>query len=168
MGLMDILQQYAVRPTDTHQDFEEVAQQVPPDILGSGLAQAFRSDQTPPFGNIVSQLFGNSNPSQRVGLLNELLRSAGPAVLSSIAGGALGKLLHGSNAGGAPAQVTPETAREITPEQASEIAAAAQKSDPGILDRVGSYYAQHPQVVKGLGGALLAVALGHMANRMQR
>ena len=77
MGLMDILQQYANRPTDTHQDFDEVAKQVPPAVLSEGLAHAMRSDQTPDFGSLVGQVFGGSNPQQRSGLLGELLRSAG-------------------------------------------------------------------------------------------
>ena len=52
MDIADILKQYADRPTDTHTDFDEVARQVPPDVLGSGIAQAFRSEQTPDFGNM--------------------------------------------------------------------------------------------------------------------
>lgn len=47
MGWMDILQQQAQRPTSTEADFDEVAPQVSPDVLGNGVAQAFRSDQTP-------------------------------------------------------------------------------------------------------------------------
>ena len=49
MDIADILKQYADRPTDTQTDFDEVARQVPPDVLGGGIAQAFRSDQTPDF-----------------------------------------------------------------------------------------------------------------------
>ena len=59
------------------------------------------------------------------------------------------------------------TAATVTPDQVQEIAAAAEKQDPSVLDRVGAYYAQHPEVVKVLGGAALAVALGQIANRMK-
>ena len=82
MDIADILKQYADRPTDTQTDFDEVARQVPPDVLGSGIAQAFRSEQTPEFGNMIGSLFGGSNPQQRAGLLGQLIRSVAPAVLS--------------------------------------------------------------------------------------
>ena len=42
MNVMDILRPYVDRPTDTQQDFDEVARQVPADTLGEGLADAFR------------------------------------------------------------------------------------------------------------------------------
>jgi hypothetical protein len=167
MSIMDILQQYAARATDTHQDFDEVAKQVPPEVLGDGIAQAMRSGRTPPFGDMVGQLFGHSNPLQRAGLLTQLIRSVGPGALASIAGGVLGRL--GQSAGSAPqAQVSPADVESVTSEQAREIAAAAEKQDPGVMDKVGSYYAQHPEVFKALGGAALAIALGQMANRMKR
>ena len=167
MGIMDILQQYAARATDTHQDFDEVARQVPPEVLGDGIAQAMRSDRTPPFGDMVGQLFGHSNPQQRAGLLTQLIRSIGPGALASIAGGVLGRL--GQSAGGqAQPQVSPADVENVTPEQAREIATAAEQKDPGVMDKVGSYYAQHPEVFKALGGAALAIALGQMANRMKR
>ncbi len=166
MNITDILQQYAVRPTDTQTDFDEVARQVPPDVLGSGIAQAFRSDQTPSFGNMIGSLFGGSNPEQRAGVLGQLLRSVAPAILSGLAGGKLGSLIQGAQ-GGTP-NVNPADVGNVTAAQAEEVATAAEKNDPGILDRVGAYYAQHPEVVKVLGGAALAIALGQMAQRMKR
>ena len=71
MTLGDILDQYASRPTSTEADFDHVAPQVSPEVLGDGIAEAFRSDQTPAFGNMVGQLFGNSDSSQRAGLLKD-------------------------------------------------------------------------------------------------
>ena len=88
MGLMDILQQYsnlgAAPSPYAHDHFDEVARTAPPDVLGQGVADAFRSDQTPAFGEMVSQMFGRSNPQQQAGALNQLLRSLGPAVLASL------------------------------------------------------------------------------------
>ncbi|HSO73404.1 MAG TPA: hypothetical protein VLU47_01080 [Blastocatellia bacterium] len=88
MNVIDILKQYAERPTDTETDFDEVARQVPPEVLGNGIAQAFRSDQTPSFGDMIGNLLGGSNSQQRAGLLNQLIQAVGPAVLSGVAGGA--------------------------------------------------------------------------------
>jgi hypothetical protein len=52
----------------------------------------------------------------------------------------------------------------VTPAQAAELAAAAHAKDP-IVDRVGSFHSKHPQVVKALGAAALAVAMSHVARR---
>ncbi len=170
MNVMDILKQYAERPTDTETDFDEVVRQVPPDVLGSGIAQAFRSDQTPSFGDMIGNLLGGSNAQQRTGLLNQLIQAVGPAVLSGVAGGALGRLVQGLQNQSTSAQptLTPAQVEQLTPQQLKEIAVAAEKKDPTVLDKVGSFYAQYPDLVKMLGGAALAIALGQMANRMKR
>ena len=167
MDIADILKQYADRPTDTQTDFDEVSRQVPPDVLGSGIAQAFRSEQTPDFGNMVGSLFGGSNSQQRAGLLGQLIRSVAPAVLSGLAGGALGRMFQGAKPGAQPT-VAPADVVDVTPDQVREVAAAAEKNDPSVLDRIGAYYAEHPEVVKALGGTALAIALGQMATRMRR
>ena len=168
MNLTDILKQYADSPTDTHADFDTVARQVAPDVLGNGMAQAMRSDQTPSFGNMIGSLFGGSDPQQRAGLLTQLIRAAGPAVMAGLGGGALGRIVQGMRGGHDTAQpptLTPSDAAQVTPDQLQEIAAGAEKADPSIFDKVGAYYAQHPEVFKVLGGAALAIALGQMANR---
>lgn len=58
--------------------------------LGSGLADAFRSDRTPDFATMATRLFGGSNPQQRAGLLGQLIRSVDLALLSTLGGGELG------------------------------------------------------------------------------
>ncbi len=93
-----ILGQYtganSVQPTEqVEQDFDQVAQNAPHEELQQGLTEAFRSDQTPPFGQMVGQLFGQADNHQRTGMLNQLLGGAGPSVLGSLLGsGALGSL----------------------------------------------------------------------------
>jgi len=165
MGILDILQQYAnpsavPQSGDVHEHFDEVARQASPQDLGNGVAAAFRSDATPPFGQMIGNLFGQSNPQQRAGILNQLVQVLGSGALSSIAGGALGRVLGGS--GNAAPTITPDQAQQISPADAATIAEHAEKSDPSILDRAGQFYAQHPQLVKGLGAAALAIALGRM------
>jgi len=171
MGLMDILDRYAnataVPNSDiARQHFDEVSRTAPPELLGQGVADAFRADSTPPFGEMVGQMFGQSNPQQQAGLLNQLLRSVGPGLLSALGGGILGRMSAPSNSG-AP-QLTPEQASQLTPEQVKEIASGAERNDPSVLDRIGAFYADHPQVVKTLGSAALAIALAGVANRMRR
>ena len=171
MGLMDILQQYAnsasgANASVDHAHYDEVARTAPPEVMGQGLGDAFRDRNTPPFAQLVGQLFGQSNPQQRAGVLNQLIGAAGPGVLASIAGGSLSRLLGHTTGGAAP--VTPDQASALSPEQVQEIASHAEQRDPGIVDRIGGIYAQHPQIVKTLGSAVLDVALAGVANRMRR
>jgi len=168
MNVIDILKSYAERPTDTTQDFDEVARAVPASTLGEGLADAFKSDRTADFASLAASLFGGSSPQQRAGLVGQLIRSVAPAVLSTIAGGMLGKVARASTPTQGDADIAPEQASQLSEAEVRELAAAAQNQDPSVLDRVGSYYAQHPEVVKVLGGAALAVALGQIAQRMKR
>jgi hypothetical protein len=165
MGLLDILQQYtdpARAPTDrVEEHFDQVARQSDPRDLGNGVAAAFRSDSTPPFGQMIGDLFGRSDPQQRAGILNQIVQSVGAGGLASIAGGILGRVLGGTG-GNAPATITPEQAARISPADATVIAEHAEKKDPTIMDRAGEFYAQHPDLVKGLGAAALAIALGRM------
>ena len=133
------------------------------------MTEAFRSDQTPPFPQMVGQLFGNSDSGQRAGMLNQLLGGIGPGVLSSLAGGVLGNMF-GGNATTMPRRRRSRRSRhrQMTPEQVQQIAEKAEQDNPGIVDRMGEFYAEHPQLVKGLGGAALALVLGRMAQGMRR
>ncbi len=168
MGLMDILQQYtnpaAANQDRAHEDFDHVYDAAPREVLGQGMGDAFRSDATPPFGDMVSQMFSKSDPHQKAGLLNHLLGSLGPGLLSSLGGGILGRM--GSAKGSAP-QMTPEDAEQLSPDQVRELAQKAEQHDPSVMDRVGGFYAEHPQLLKTLGSAALAVALAGMSNRMR-
>jgi hypothetical protein len=166
--LGNLLQQYLGGNAGANQaqatdDFDRVAQQAPREEVARGVTQALRSDQTPPFPQMVGNLFGNGNPDQRAGMLNQLLSSIGPSLLSGGAGGILGNLL-----GGGQNRVTPEQASQLSPDQVTQIAAQAEQHNPGIVDRMGDFYAEHPTLVKSLGGAALAIALGHMAQGMKR
>jgi hypothetical protein len=164
--LGNLLQQYLggnANQAQATDDFDRVAQQAPREEVARGVTQALRSDQTPPFPQMVGNLFGNGNPDQRAGMLNQLLSSIGPSLLSGGAGGILGNLL-----GGGQNRVTPEQASQLSPDQVTQIAAQAEQHNPGIVDRMGDFYAEHPTLVKSLGGAALAIALGHMAQGMQR
>lgn len=146
-------------------DFDQVARNAPRAAVAEGVTEALRSDQTPPFPQMVSQLFDKSDANQRAGMLNQLLRGIGPGVLSSVAGGALGNLFRGNEA---PAAITPDQAATMTPQQVEQIAKQAEQENPSIVDRMGDFYAEHPQLVKTIGGAALAILLGRVAQGMQR
>ena len=54
------------------QHFDQVAQAAPQQALAGGLADVFRAEETPPFPQMVGQLFGQSGPQERAGLLQQL------------------------------------------------------------------------------------------------
>jgi hypothetical protein len=162
-GVGDLLQRYqsaspTTPPQTTQADFANVAQAAPASTVAGGLAAAFRSQQTPSFGEMVSQLFSQSNANQQAGILNHLISAAGPAGLS---GGLLGEL--SGLLGGKQATVTPQQAQSVAPETVRTLAEHAQQRDPSIVERASEFYAQHPTLVKGLGAVALAVAMSHMS-----
>ena len=168
MGLLDILQQYVgnagATAGQTEAHFDEVAQHASPSDLGSGIAAALRSDATPPFGQIVGNLFGQANSQQQAGMLNQLVQALGPAALSGVAGGVLGRMFGNS---GAATTITPDQASKLSPDDVAAIAAHAEKQDPSVIDRLSSFYAEHPTLVKSIGVAALGIAMRHMGSRQQ-
>jgi len=166
-SLSDVLKNYSVGKTqntaNAAEHFDQVAQTAPHNVIAEGLAAAFRSDQTPAFGNLVSHLFSQSNGEQKAGVLNQLLASVGPGALAQLGGGgALAGLL-----GGAGQQITPDQAQAVSPEVVQQLATHAEKSDPSIVDKASAFYAQHSTLVKTLGGAALTIALAKVAERQK-
>ena len=179
--LSGLLQQYQgaqpdQAPDTVDDDFDQIAQAAPQPALADGLAAAFRSEQTPEFGQMTANLFNNSNPQQQAGLLNTILQYAGPAILGRVmsgggggggaasGGGGLADLINIFKGGGQQ-QVTPEIAGQIPPEAVQQVADEAQKQDPSIIDKISEFYAEHPTLVKALGTAALTIALSKIANR---
>jgi hypothetical protein len=170
MGLLDILKQYSnpskTSPGDVAGHFESVAQQASPQELGSGIAAALRSNATPPFGQAVGNLFGQSNPDQKAGVLNEILKGLGPTGLATAGGGILGRIL-GTGTEVPATSITPAQAAQVSPSEVSTIASTAEQRDGSIVDRVGSFYAQHPTLVKTLGVVALGAVMSHMSNQQR-
>jgi hypothetical protein len=162
-----ILQQYAgsgstqasvtQAPANVNQHFDNVAQAVPQGVLAQGLSEAFQSNQTPAFGQMVGKLFGQSNPEQKTGILNKLLAAAGPSAAAWLGSKGLSGLVNGPN------QVNPQAVSQVGADTVSELAEHAQKQNPSIVDEVSGFYAQHPTLVKGLGAAALAIAMSKMS-----
>ena len=166
-SISDIVSKYtgsssgvASAPADPHQDYCNIARRAPQPVVADALAQTFRSDQTASFPEMVSSLFQGSNPAQQAGLLNQLMGAIGPAALSrtpwlrSVAG----------TSNGAPS-IAPEAAAKVNGEQVQQLAEHAQRANPTVIDQVSGFYAQHPVVVKALGGAAISLAIRHMIQR---
>lgn len=150
---------------DVHAHFDQVAQAAPSSAIAEGLAAAFRSDQTPPFSQMVSTLFSNSNGDQKAGMLNHLMSSVSPSMLAEILP-MLGLTGLAGKAGGA--QITPEQAQQVSPQAVQQLASHSEKDDPSIIGSLSSFYAQHATLVKTLGGSVLSVALAKIAQRQNQ
>jgi len=145
---------------DVHAAYDRAATAVPPGSLAAGIGHAFRSDQTPPFEQMVSGLYGQSDPDQKAGLLNQLLGSLGPGGASQI----LGSLGLGGLAGAVAGEnVTPRQAEEVSPEAVQTLARHAARQDPSIMDKAAGFYAQHPTLVKTIGAGALALLLSKIS-----
>lgn len=166
MSLIDMLKQYVggsgpASEADVHQNFDQVAQSVPQSSMADALSHAFRSNQTPEFGEMISNLFSQSNGEQKAGMLNHLLSSVGPGALASVAGGGMLSRLLGSGAN----RLTPEQAHSVSPETVQQLASHAEETDPSIVDKASSFYAQHPALVKTLGAGVLTIMMAKLARR---
>jgi hypothetical protein len=162
-NLLSVLQQYAGAsasnpPANVQQDFQKIAPQLPQDHLAAGLAEAFQSNQTPAFPEMLSNLFRQSNGQQRAGILSQLLGAAGSNLPGGLAG-SLSNLLKGGT------QVTPQQAEQVTPETVQQLATHAQSNNPSIVDQASNFYAQHPQLVQGQGAGALALIMSHISKR---
>jgi len=163
-AVSDILQKYtnadpSQASQDAHQHFDAVAKAAPQSVLAQGIAAAFNSDQTPAFGQMVANLFNQSSPDQKAGMLSQLLASAGPSVTALLASKGLSGLVNSSG------QVNAQAANQVSPDVVAEVATHAQKQNPSVVDAVSGFYAQHPTLVKTLGAAALSVAMAKMSRR---
>ena len=170
MGLLDNLSNIAnelasgnASAADVHSTYDQVARAVPQGELAEGLSQTFKSDQTPPFEQMVTGLFNQSSPDQKAGLLNQLLAalgSGGAAQVLASTGGLAG--LAGMLSGG---RVTPQQAEQVPPQAVEVLAQQAAKKDPTIIDRAAGFYAQHPTLVKAIGVGALALLMSKISKR---
>jgi hypothetical protein len=128
---------------EVNEAYDRVAGAVPSESLADGLSHAFKSDETPPFEQMVSALFDRSTPEQRADFVNHLISVIGPA-------GVANALSTAGIGGESPT---------IAPEMLQGLARQAAAKDPSIIDKAARFYSQHPTLVKSLGVAALAVLM---------
>lgn len=170
MGLLDVLNQYAHAdrpPPNVFDDFDQVASEADPDDLTQGLTEAFESDETPPFEQMLGQLYERSDENTRAGVLNEILGSLGGGAAGglggAIAGGVLGNVLR--RMGDGRPHVSASDARAIPAQDIQLAAAEARRRNPGVVEKVSRFYARNPRLVQVLGQAALGVLMRGMARR---
>ncbi len=146
MNFQEILKSYAASahgeyPQEAGDHFNQVARSAPPEVVSEGLADAFRDEQTPPFPDMVAQLYEHSDPGQRSGLLDLFRQFRGGSQLPA----------SGTDA--------------LEPNQVRDIAQRAEEHNPGVVERVSAFYARHPDLVRNLGSMALSIAMRNMARR---
>jgi len=147
----------AVSENDVHDTYDQTARAVPQGSLATALSHTFQSDQTPPFQQMIAQLFQNSTPEQKAGLLNQLAAALGPGGLAALgSAGAAGGLLSGGS-------VTPQQAQQVSPQQVQVLAEKAATKNPSIVDTAAGFYAQHPTLVKAIGAGALALLMSRLS-----
>jgi hypothetical protein len=167
-GIGDLLKQYTggsgAGLANVEQHFDQVAQAVPSSSLAGGLAEAFRSGQTPPFAQMAAQLFSNGNGQQQASMLTTLMSSVGPEVLAKFTGNSPNSPLAGLLQSG-QTQVSAEQAAKVDPTEVQALAQHVEQNNPSIIDRVSEVYAAHPALIKTLGAAAMAIAVGKIAEQ---
>lgn len=166
--LGDMLERYvgadATRPpNNVDRDYDEVTQKAPGRSVADGIADAFHSDQTPPFANMVADLFSKADPQQKATLLNGLISAAGPAILAALSREPRLQSIVERVKGGMG--VTPQQAEQVSVDEVQQIASNAKDEDPSIVERVSQFWADQPQIFKTLGAAALTVILAGIAKR---
>jgi hypothetical protein len=153
MGLFDELKGLAAQYTggaapagNPSEHFDQLSKTVDSSTLAQGIAAAMRSDQTPPFAQLASQLFSNGSGEQKASMLNAILAAAPQ----------LSGLIPGLASGGT---VTPQQATAIPPDAVQNLAHQAEQHDPSVIDKLSSVYANHPTLVKTLGTAAMMIAI---------
>ena len=95
-------------------------------------------------------------------MINTLLATAGPAVLSRFLGNNSGSSIAGLLSGG-QSQVTPDQAASVPPDEVQKLAEHVHQNDPSIVNTLSSFYAEQPALVKTLGASALSMVIGHIA-----
>jgi hypothetical protein len=171
MSLLDsiggLIQQYAANngaapAGDVADHYSQVTQAAPQSSVIAGLTEALGSGGAGGFAQMAGQLFSNSGGTQQASMLNSLLATAGPAVLSEFAGTNAGSILS-SLIGSGQTQVTPEQASAIPPSEVTALAQHVHNAAPGVVGEISQIYAEHPQIVQTLGAAAMAMALRKIA-----
>src|SRR5688572_18523863 len=109
-------------PGSVDDDFDRFSRTAPQSTVSEGLAEAFRSRQTPPFATMLSQLFDRSPSNQKANVLNTLVATLGPALVSQLLA-KYGAHRAAQELQGDHARISPEIAEQIPSNSIEAVAA---------------------------------------------
>ena len=160
----ELLGKYAAgaAPTgDAGAHFQQVAQSVDRSTLAGGIAEVLRSDKTPPFSQLVSQLFASASGEQKNAMLGMLL-AAIPANQRSKIASMIPSL------GAAATDLGTPPPENVSPQDVQKLAQQIEKHDATIVDRMSALYASHPMLIKTLGAGAMAIAMRKIGEFSQK
>ena len=167
MGLLDnvknVLAQYASGAApdgDAGAHFHAVAQSVDSGTLAQGIAAAMRSSDTPPFAQMVSQLFSSGSADQKLAMINALLSAVTPEQRAQLAA-----LVPGLGAASLATGITGAQAAAVSPGAVETLVKEVEQHDSGIIEKMSAFYAAHPTLVRTLGSAAMMIAMRKIAER---
>jgi hypothetical protein len=159
----ELLGQYAAGAApkgDASAHFQQVAQSVDSSTLAGGIAEALRSDKTPPFAQMVSQLFASGSGEQKTAMLDTLLSAIPANQRSKIA-----SMIPGLGASEEQGMPRPDS---VSANDVQKLAQHAETQNPTIVDKMSELYAAHPTLVKTLGAGAMAIAMRKIAEFSQK
>ena len=139
---------------ETHEHYDQIAQNTPPQTLGTAIGSALGGLDTGEVQQRVANSAGQMSPEQRGGMVQSLLGGLGSSGMNI--GGLLSQLGINQNVASNP--------QSATPDELGTLAAHAHATDPGILQQAMAVYQAHPTLVKALGTVVIAQVARHLAN----
>jgi hypothetical protein len=160
----ELLMQYATGGApagDIATHFQQVAQSVDSAALTQGIAAALRSDKTPPFSELVSQLFTSGSSEQKSAMLKTLVSVIPPERRQQISTviPELGSVLPVSG---------DVISTKVAPDSVQKLAQHAEKQDASIVEKMSAVYAAHPALVRTLGATAMTIAMRAIAERRHK
>ncbi len=140
---------------ETHDHYDQIAQNVPQSALGTALGSVLGGMNTGEVQQRVANSANQMTPDQRGGMVQSLLGGLGSSGMN------IGSLLSqlGIN------QSVASNPQSATPDEVAKIASQAHATDPGILQSAMSVYAAHPTLVKALGSVVIAGLASHLSRQ---
>ena len=155
-GLLNNVLSGGLNEQQTHDHYDQIAQAVPQQTLGSVIGPALGSLGTSEVLQRVENSATQMSPDQRGGLVQALLSGLGSSGLNI--GSLLGQLGVDPTVASNP--------QSATPGEIAKLAAHAQSTNPGIFQEAMSFYSQHPTLVKALGTVVIAKIASQLSQGM--
>ena len=153
-GLLGNVMNGNLSEQETHEHYDQIAQNTPPQTLGTAIGSALGGLDTGEVQQRVTNSANQMSPQQRGGMVESLLGGLGSSGMNI--GGLLSQLGINQNVASNP--------QAATPDEVGALAAHAHSTNPGVLQQAMSVYQAHPTLVKALGTVVIAQIARHLSN----
>ncbi len=154
-GLLGNVMNGNLSEQETHDHYDQIAQNTPPQALGTAIGSALGGMNSQEVQQRVANSANQMSPDQRGGMVQSLLGGLGSSGLNI--GSLLSQLGINQNVAANP--------QSATPDEVAKLASQAHATNPGILQEAMSVYAAHPTLVKALGTVVIAQVARHLSQQ---